>query len=130
MVGPDGSRLLTFVPSTGQFRPDILDMTVALRAKRYERAEGAMGEIHDERPDRWLALESPSSGGSWGCRIESVGTPPDPSLLCRQLSGLAALVRLGTLCCSPPGRVSLSPLPYTARHRPVPHRRSEGGTSN
>ena len=25
VVGPDGSRLLTFVPSAGQFRPDILD---------------------------------------------------------------------------------------------------------
>ena len=25
------------------------------------------------KADRWLALESPNSGGSWGCRIESVG---------------------------------------------------------
>jgi 3-oxoacyl-[acyl-carrier-protein] synthase-3 len=32
-----------------------------------------MAEIHDERPDRWLTLESPRSGSSCGCRIESVG---------------------------------------------------------
>jgi 3-oxoacyl-[acyl-carrier-protein] synthase-3 len=30
-------------------------------------------EIRSEQPDHWLALESPGSGGSWGCRIESVG---------------------------------------------------------
>jgi 3-oxoacyl-[acyl-carrier-protein] synthase III len=32
-----------------------------------------MAETHDSQPDRWLALEPPGSGGSWGCRIESVG---------------------------------------------------------
>ena len=32
-----------------------------------------MAEIRSKQPDHWLALESPSSGGSWGCRIESVG---------------------------------------------------------
>jgi len=30
-------------------------------------------EIRSKQPDHWLALESPGSGGSWGCRIESVG---------------------------------------------------------
>ena len=32
-----------------------------------------MTEIRSKQPDHWLALESPGSGGSWGCRIESVG---------------------------------------------------------
>jgi 3-oxoacyl-[acyl-carrier-protein] synthase III len=32
-----------------------------------------MAETRSRQADRWLALESPSSGGSWGCRIESVG---------------------------------------------------------
>ena len=32
-----------------------------------------MAETRSKQPDHWLALESPSSGGSWGCRIESVG---------------------------------------------------------
>jgi 3-oxoacyl-[acyl-carrier-protein] synthase-3 len=32
-----------------------------------------MAETRSKQTDRWLALESPSSGGSWGCRIESVG---------------------------------------------------------
>ncbi len=32
-----------------------------------------MTEIRSKQPDHWLALEPPGSGGSWGCRIESVG---------------------------------------------------------
>ena len=32
-----------------------------------------MAETRSKQADRWLALESPSSGASWGCRIESVG---------------------------------------------------------
>ena len=32
-----------------------------------------MTEIRSKQPDHWLALESPGSGDSWGCRIESVG---------------------------------------------------------
>ena len=32
-----------------------------------------MAETHSKQADHWLALESPVSGGSWGCRIESVG---------------------------------------------------------
>ena len=32
-----------------------------------------MTEIRSKQPAHWLALESPGSGGSWGCRIESVG---------------------------------------------------------
>jgi len=32
-----------------------------------------VAEIHSTQPDHWLALESPRSGGSRGCRIESVG---------------------------------------------------------
>jgi hypothetical protein len=33
------------------------------------------------KANRWLALESPNSGGHWGCRIESVGVklPGKPS---------------------------------------------------
>jgi 3-oxoacyl-[acyl-carrier-protein] synthase III len=30
-------------------------------------------ETRNRRPEHWLALESPGSGGPWGCRIESVG---------------------------------------------------------
>jgi 3-oxoacyl-[acyl-carrier-protein] synthase III len=30
-------------------------------------------EIRSTQPDHWLALESSGTGGSWGCRIESVG---------------------------------------------------------
>jgi hypothetical protein len=30
-------------------------------------------ETRSKQPDHWLALESPGSGDSWGCRIESVG---------------------------------------------------------
>ena len=45
----------------------------AQRAKWYERAEGPVAETHSKQADHWLALESPGSGGSWGCRIESVG---------------------------------------------------------
>jgi 3-oxoacyl-[acyl-carrier-protein] synthase-3 len=29
--------------------------------------------VSGRHPDHWLALESPSSAGPWGCRIESVG---------------------------------------------------------
>src|SRR6266704_4694020 len=36
-------------------------------------AEGPVTETRSKQPDHWLALESPGSGGSWGCRIESVG---------------------------------------------------------
>jgi 3-oxoacyl-[acyl-carrier-protein] synthase-3 len=32
-----------------------------------------MSGTGSRQPDRWLALESPRSGGPWGCRIESVG---------------------------------------------------------
>jgi len=32
-----------------------------------------MAGAGSRQPDRWLALESPRSGGRWGCRIESVG---------------------------------------------------------
>ena len=32
-----------------------------------------MAGTGSRQPDRWLALESPRSGGRWGCRIESVG---------------------------------------------------------
>ena len=32
-----------------------------------------MAGTGSRQPDRWLALESPRSGGPWGCRIESVG---------------------------------------------------------
>jgi 3-oxoacyl-[acyl-carrier-protein] synthase III len=32
-----------------------------------------MAETGSRQPDRWMALESPKSGGPWGCRIESVG---------------------------------------------------------
>ena len=32
-----------------------------------------MAETHSKQADHWLALESPDPGGSWGCRIESVG---------------------------------------------------------
>ena len=32
-----------------------------------------MTETRSKQADRWLALESPSSGDSWRCRIESVG---------------------------------------------------------
>ena len=32
-----------------------------------------MTEIRSKQPDHWLALESPGSAGSRGCRIESVG---------------------------------------------------------
>ena len=32
-----------------------------------------MTETHSKQPDHWLALGPPGSGGSWGCRIESVG---------------------------------------------------------
>jgi len=32
-----------------------------------------MAGAGSRQPDRWLALESPRSGGPWGCRIESVG---------------------------------------------------------
>ena len=73
-----------------------------------------MAEIHDERPDRWLVLEMVVEEASGyharfaGCvalsrKTLKVPTPPGPSLLCRQLSGLAALVRPGALCCSPRG---------------------------
>jgi 3-oxoacyl-[acyl-carrier-protein] synthase III len=32
-----------------------------------------VAETHSKQPDHWLALGPPGSGGSWGCRIESVG---------------------------------------------------------
>jgi len=32
-----------------------------------------MTESRNKQPDHWLTLQSSSSGGSWGCRIESVG---------------------------------------------------------
>jgi len=32
-----------------------------------------VAETHGKQPDHWLALGPPGSGGSWGCRIESVG---------------------------------------------------------
>ncbi len=32
-----------------------------------------MAGTHSKQADHWLALESPGPGGSWGCRIESVG---------------------------------------------------------
>ena len=32
-----------------------------------------MAETHEKQPGHWLALQSRDSGGSWGCRIESVG---------------------------------------------------------
>ncbi len=32
-----------------------------------------MAEIQQKQADHWMALESPGSGASWGCRIESVG---------------------------------------------------------
>ena len=32
-----------------------------------------MAETHSNQADHWLTLESPVPGGSWGCRIESVG---------------------------------------------------------
>jgi 3-oxoacyl-[acyl-carrier-protein] synthase-3 len=32
-----------------------------------------MAETRSNQTDHWLALESPNSGASWGCRIESVG---------------------------------------------------------
>ena len=45
-----------------------------------------MAEIRSKQPDHWLALESPSSGGSWGCRIESVGVKlPSRRLMTRDL---------------------------------------------
>ena len=54
--------------------------------KRYERAEDAVAEIPNRQPDRWLALQSPSCGGSWGCRIESVGAKlPSRRLMTKDL---------------------------------------------
>jgi len=32
-----------------------------------------VAETQSKQPDHWLALQSPGCGGSWGCRIESVG---------------------------------------------------------
>ena len=32
-----------------------------------------MAETHAKQSDHWLALGPPGTGGSWGCRIESVG---------------------------------------------------------
>jgi 3-oxoacyl-[acyl-carrier-protein] synthase-3 len=45
-----------------------------------------MAETHSRQADHWLALESPGSGGTWGCRIESVGVKlPAQRLTTREL---------------------------------------------
>jgi 3-oxoacyl-[acyl-carrier-protein] synthase III len=49
-------------------------------------AEGAVAEIPGGQPDRWLALQSPGGGGSWGCRVESVGVKlPSGKLMTKDL---------------------------------------------
>ena len=45
-----------------------------------------MAENHSKQAGRWMALESPGSAGSWGCRIESVGVKlPAGKLMTRDL---------------------------------------------
>jgi 3-oxoacyl-[acyl-carrier-protein] synthase-3 len=45
-----------------------------------------MAETHSKQAGRWMALESPGSAGSWGCRIESVGVKlPAGKLMTRDL---------------------------------------------
>jgi 3-oxoacyl-[acyl-carrier-protein] synthase III len=47
-----------------------------------------MAETHSKQAGRWMALESPGSAGSWGCRIESVGVKlPAGKLMTRDLMG-------------------------------------------
>ena len=65
IIGPDGSPLVTFVPTAHR-----LDQRFC---EGKHSAEGPVAETHSKQPDHWLALGPPGSGGSWGCRIESVG---------------------------------------------------------
>jgi 3-oxoacyl-[acyl-carrier-protein] synthase III len=45
-----------------------------------------VAETEAKQPDHWLALVLPGSGGSWGCRIESVGVKlPAQRLTTREL---------------------------------------------
>jgi 3-oxoacyl-[acyl-carrier-protein] synthase III len=45
-----------------------------------------VAEIQAKQPDHWLALGPPGPGGSWGCRIESVGVKlPAQRLTTREL---------------------------------------------
>ena len=47
-----------------------------------------MAETRSKQADHWLALESPGSAGSWGCRVESVGVKlPAAKLMTRDLMG-------------------------------------------
>ena len=91
-----------------------------------------MAGTHGKQPDHWLALGPPGSGGSWGCRIESVGVKlPAQRLTTRDLmsttshrtriqieSGLlnSGVIRLGAIVTSDvdpghhhPGAVLLQP---------------------
>src|SRR5690349_1047608 len=62
---------------------------------------GPVTEIRSKQPDHWLALESPGSGGSWGCRIGSAGVElPAGRLTTKGLVGRA----------SPPTPLQLGPL--------------------
>jgi 3-oxoacyl-[acyl-carrier-protein] synthase III len=61
-------------------------VSVALHIKRCETAEGAVAEIPSRQPGHWLTLQSPGGGGSWGCRIESVGVKlPSRRLMTKDL---------------------------------------------
>jgi 3-oxoacyl-[acyl-carrier-protein] synthase III len=45
-----------------------------------------VAETHGKQPDHWLAIGPPGPGGSWGCRIESVGVKlPAQRLTTREL---------------------------------------------
>ena len=45
-----------------------------------------MNEANGKQPDHWLTLQSAGSGGTWGCRIESVGVKlPAGRLTTREL---------------------------------------------
>ena len=47
-----------------------------------------MAESRSQQAGHWMALESPGDGGSWGCRIESVGVKlPAAKLMTRDLMG-------------------------------------------